>query len=200
MKFIHRHRPTPAMVVALAALFVALGGSSYAALRIGSKQIANNSVRSKDVRNNDLRSTDVRNGTLLLKDFRAGQLAAGSPGPQGPQGPPGAPGARGDTGVEKVVTRSDAFSFPASNGATGQYLDDHVQCEPGESVVGGGYTTPSTSSGGQPNTIVMQSRPATATGAVPANGDEPTGWYVEARRNVDVAQTVTFYVLCASAG
>jgi hypothetical protein len=56
------------MVVALMALFVALGGSSYAALRVGSAQIVNNSVRSKDIRNNDVRSKDIRNGTVRGKD------------------------------------------------------------------------------------------------------------------------------------
>ena len=41
------------------ALFVALGGGAYAALRIGSKQIVNNSVRSKDVRNRTLTGRDL---------------------------------------------------------------------------------------------------------------------------------------------
>ena len=85
-------RPSPAMVVALIALFVALGGSSYAALRIGSKQIKNNSVRSGDLRNNDVSTKDIRNRSLLEQDFKAGQLPAGpagAAGPQGPQGPPG---------------------------------------------------------------------------------------------------------------
>lgn len=62
-------RPSPAMAVALLALFVALGGSALAA--IGSAGIADNSVRSVDVRNNDLRSNDVRNGALGLADLSA---------------------------------------------------------------------------------------------------------------------------------
>lgn len=52
-------RPTPALIVATIALIVALGGTSYAALRIGSGQIVNNSIR----------SADVHNGTLLRRDF-----------------------------------------------------------------------------------------------------------------------------------
>ncbi len=63
-------RPSSAMLVALVALFVALGGSSYAALRIGSEQIADNSVRSVDLRNNDVRSEDIRNGTIRGIDMR----------------------------------------------------------------------------------------------------------------------------------
>jgi hypothetical protein len=52
------------MAVALLALFVALGGSSWAALRIGSRQIVNSSVRGKDIRNNDVRGRNVRRSTL----------------------------------------------------------------------------------------------------------------------------------------
>jgi hypothetical protein len=51
--------PSPALVIAVIALFVALGGGAYAALRIGSEQIVNNSVRSKDVRNRSLTGRDL---------------------------------------------------------------------------------------------------------------------------------------------
>jgi hypothetical protein len=57
------------MVVALLALFVALGGGAYAALRVGTRQIVNNSVKSKDVRNNDLRGKDVRQRSLGARDI-----------------------------------------------------------------------------------------------------------------------------------
>lgn len=94
--------------VAYLALFVALSGSSYAAVKVGSAQIRNNSVRSVDLRNNDVRSSDIRNGTitgqdvakgsLLADDFRAGQLPAGAPGQTGAPGPTGPAGPTfGDT-------------------------------------------------------------------------------------------------------
>jgi hypothetical protein len=54
-----------ANVVATVALFVALGGTSYAAATIGSGDIKNNSIRSKD----------IRNGTILRKDITQGLLA-----------------------------------------------------------------------------------------------------------------------------
>jgi hypothetical protein len=64
------------MVVAVLALFVALGGSSYAAMRIqiGSAQIIDNSVQSRDIRNNDVRSVDIRDGSLHANDFAPGLL------------------------------------------------------------------------------------------------------------------------------
>lgn len=67
-------RPTHATLVAYLALFVALGGSSYAAIRVGSKQIRNNSVRSADLRNNDIRGRDIRNNTLGGADISERRL------------------------------------------------------------------------------------------------------------------------------
>ncbi len=97
-----RRRPTPATVISLIALFVALGGTTYAAATIGSAQIKNNSIKSKDIRkgavsssdlkNGGVRSVDVQNGALKAQDFATGEL---KPGPQGPQG---VKGDKGDTG------------------------------------------------------------------------------------------------------
>jgi hypothetical protein len=63
-----RARLTYANVVATLALFLALGGVSYGALRIGSASIANNSVRTQDLRNNDIRSKDIHNRTIVGRD------------------------------------------------------------------------------------------------------------------------------------
>jgi hypothetical protein len=90
-----RSRLNYSNVMATIAVFVALGGTSYAVAKgsIGSREVANNSIRSKDLRNNDVRGRDVRNGTigtrdvadagLLAADFKPGQLPAGAPGPPG---------------------------------------------------------------------------------------------------------------------
>ena len=76
------------MIVALVALFVALGGSSYAAIKIGSgdikrgavnsRAIANNSVRSSDVRNSNLTGRDVKNNSLTNADIVNSNLTAKS--------------------------------------------------------------------------------------------------------------------------
>jgi hypothetical protein len=52
------------MAVALVALFVAMGGSAYAAFV----------VTSGDIKNNTIRSRDVRNGGLIGKDLRANRV------------------------------------------------------------------------------------------------------------------------------
>ena len=64
-----RARLTYANVVATLALFLAMGGVSYGALRIGSASIVNNSVRTQDLRNNDIRSKDLRNNDIRSKDI-----------------------------------------------------------------------------------------------------------------------------------
>lgn len=51
--------PSPGLVIALIALFVALGGGAYAAIRITSAQVADNSLRGKDVRNRSLSARDL---------------------------------------------------------------------------------------------------------------------------------------------
>ena len=55
--------PSPAMVVAIVALVMSLGGSAYA-LVITGKQIRNGSVTAKDVRNRGLTGNDVRRNRL----------------------------------------------------------------------------------------------------------------------------------------
>jgi hypothetical protein len=70
MRRLLRHRPSPAMIVALLALFVALGGVGYAATKIGSAQIRNNSIRSQDIRNGTIRGKDVHRKTIAAKQIK----------------------------------------------------------------------------------------------------------------------------------
>ena len=80
-RFIPRH----ATVIAYVALFSALGGGAYAAIKLPA-----NSVSTKQ----------VKNGSLLAADFATGQLPAGAAGPKGDTGAPGAPGATGARGPQ----------------------------------------------------------------------------------------------------
>lgn len=69
-------RPSPALVIACIALFVALGGVSYglAAGSIDSREIADNTIRSKDVRNNSVYTRDIRNNDIRDIDIRNGTI------------------------------------------------------------------------------------------------------------------------------
>ena len=86
MEGIRRWRPSPALVIAFIALFVAGAGTATAARLISGRSIKNNSVTGRDIRNNSLGNGDVKNGSLLRRDFRRGQLPAGAQGPAGRNG------------------------------------------------------------------------------------------------------------------
>ena len=72
MKSLLRRRPSPAMLVALVALFVSLSGVSYGVATgfIDSREIKNNEVRSIDIRNNEIRTRDLRNNEVRGIDIR----------------------------------------------------------------------------------------------------------------------------------
>ena len=69
-----RQRLTYANVMSTIAVFIALGGSSYAALQIGSADIANNSVRGVDVRDRALTERDIRRNALTGRTVRESRL------------------------------------------------------------------------------------------------------------------------------
>jgi len=77
-------RPSPALVVASLALFVALSGTGYAVSQLPAK-----SVGAQQLKNDAVTSAKVKDGSLRARDFRPGQLPAGSQGPMGPAGPAG---------------------------------------------------------------------------------------------------------------
>ena len=86
--------------VAYLALFVALGGTSYAAVKLPAA-----SVGARELKANAVTARAVKDGSLLARDFRTGQLPAG---PQGPKGDPG------------TVDTSQFFDKAASDGRYAQ--------------------------------------------------------------------------------
>jgi hypothetical protein len=87
---------TYANVMATVAVFVALGGTSIAAI-----SLTRGSVKGKYIAENAVSSPKVKNRSLKAVDFAPGQLPAGARGPEGPQGtqgPHGIQGPKGDKG------------------------------------------------------------------------------------------------------
>ena len=135
--------PSPAMIVALIALFVATTGTAVAGALITGANVKNNSLTGVDVLNGSLTTADVRNGTLVPADFKANTLPAGPQGQQGPQGPSGAPGANGAAGAQGLQgepgvsgwARSFVISGPWNSAAkkTGE-----ASCPPGKKLLSGG--------------------------------------------------------------
>jgi len=94
-------RLTYANVAATVAIFLALGGVSWAVTTL-----PKNSVGSKQIKKNAVKSKKVKDGSLLSKDFKAGQIPAGKQGP---------PGAKGDTGAKGATGPSDAYASSATS-------------------------------------------------------------------------------------
>jgi hypothetical protein len=65
--------PSPAMVVAVVALIMSLGGSAYALVVTG-KQIRNNTVTGKDIRNRSLTGREVRADKLGGRSIKESSL------------------------------------------------------------------------------------------------------------------------------
>jgi hypothetical protein len=96
-------RPMSSKVLAFIAIFIALSGSSYAAIKLKPDSVT---------------SRTVKDGSLLRRDFKAGQLpaatrvegAAGATGAAGAQGEKGEKGDKGDKGETGPVGPSEAQS------------------------------------------------------------------------------------------
>jgi hypothetical protein len=138
-RYIRRHH------IALVALFVALGGTSYAAISlpkgsvgtdqlrhasvttgkiapsaITSKRLRDDSVVRRKIAKGAISSAKVADGSLLAADFASGQLPRGATGPVGPAGPPG-PGTEprvGDIPAVRLIRGSAAFPIPTGGQGT----------------------------------------------------------------------------------
>ena len=109
-----RPRATFANIVSCLALFVALGGASYAAVAL-----PRNSVGPKQIAAGAVDNSKIKKGSLLASAFKPGQLRAGKDGAQGPAGPPGAQGPPGAGSVTRLAGMS---SFPGQTiSADGQW-------------------------------------------------------------------------------
>jgi hypothetical protein len=165
-----RPRLTFANVVACLALFIALGGTGYAAFKL-----PRHSVGNPQLKRNAVTSSKVKKGGIGLSDIKASAKSKLS-------------------GLTDVVMRKG----PETSVSSGNFSKAEAQCEPGEQATGGGVYNESsvfflkiTSSYPLPN---PGTPPATGDG-IPA-----TGWRVWVANNAPAPDTQSFqaYVLCAS--
>ena len=120
-----RSKLTYANVTATLALFLALGGSSYAVVQF----------TGRNVKDGSLTTRDVKNRSLLARDFRRGQLKAGPKGDRGERGDQGLQGVQGEPGsaAAYAVVKNDGTLIESKN------IDR---------ITRGGFGAPDTSGGG----------------------------------------------------
>lgn len=140
MHFLSKLRgPSPAMVVAVVALFAALSGGAYAAVKITTSDLADNAVTHSKLANNSVWNSNLGQGVVQANNLSKSLAqeigktpnpssgstgstgATGVTGQQGPQGPQGAKGDKGATGPTGDTgprgPQGSLFNYEVDNGA-----------------------------------------------------------------------------------
>jgi hypothetical protein len=165
--------PSPAMIVACIALTVALGGTSYAAIRlpagsVGTKQLKRGAVTGVKVKGNALGGVQINEARLArvpraaLAD-RASDAATADTADQATRAP---------------VSRVDYRQSTAIALSPGAHVRGTVNCDAGLNAVGGGGKVSDPN-----NSFVIDTNPAGRT-----------AW--EATAIGDVGTTLTVFVIC----
>lgn len=156
--------------VGFVALFVALGGTAYAA------SLPRNSVGTSQLKRGAVTSAKVKNRSLHAADLARGVVRRGDPGAAGPQGPKGDPG---PPGVAAVTARRSIRGD--------EYNSNVAFCKEGEVATGGGGEV-----GPDTNTAaIISSRPWPQ-----GDGETPIGWRVAAV-DTEGIPVVLVWVVCA---
>lgn len=84
-------RPSPAFVISIISLFVAIGGTAWAVGKntIGSSQVKNGSLTTNDIRAGTIKGGDVKDNSLTGSDISEGSLRFLFPTSLPPNGPAG---------------------------------------------------------------------------------------------------------------
>jgi|SoiMethySBSTD1v2_1073268.scaffolds.fasta_scaffold245995_2 collagen triple helix repeat protein len=164
-------RPSPALVVALIALFVSCSGIGTAA------NVSHQMVRA----GRTLGLLKVKRGP---RGPRGPQGPQGVPGPQGPKGDPGAAGPRGPQGPAGTFDLSKIHIVTTfASKAPGAFGVDSASCPSGAQVIGGGYSpTGEDVTGSFPNQPIGL----------------PDSWVVANSNKTAQSQGVTIYAVCVS--
>jgi hypothetical protein len=180
MQGIHLRRPSPALVIAILALFIALGSASYAAVTLGrgavktrniapgaikAAQIATGAVGKRAIATGAVGSDEVRNGSLRAADFRSGALPAST-----------------------ATVHSKRITLGA-----GQNAAVTAPCPAGQSATGGGWLWLITA-----GLVVQASFPSDASGKAVSDGSSATTWTVVVRNGSNQGSLpFSTYAVCA---
>ncbi len=181
-------RATFANVTSLLALFVALGGTAYAAVSLPA-----GSVGTAQLQKGAVTSGKILDGTLKVQDFKDGTLQQG---PAGPRGAAGAAGAAGPAGTIKATTTVVTSNTSIPGTSTGYAT---ATCPTGQQAIGGGTDTDNVGL-----MYMMASSPiidgTTLDGVTDGQHGPATGWRVFVRNGDAVPRGIKVVAICAPIG
>lgn len=152
--------PSPAMCISLIALFVALSGSSYAAVTLHKNSVTSRTIRDGSIRLQDLNKTirPAKSNRLfraavtdVVTDPASGVVINVKSEP-GIKGDPGVSGAPGPAGPATVSRREAVGPDVGQGGQSGA----NAACLPGERVMGGGARFEASAGAGGAVPLFMQ--------------------------------------------
>jgi hypothetical protein len=163
------------IVLSVAALAVAVCGSTPIGTAARNLVLPRGSVGTIQLKNNAVTGAKVRNFSLVAADFKPGQLPRGAQGPAGPAGaagPAGPAGPQGPQGPAGISGLQNVFTTGAINSTATRQLT--AGCPAGKKAIGGGATVVPANTAGvaitagylaDESTWVARAREVTATGA-----------------------------------
>jgi hypothetical protein len=188
-------RPSPALVISIVALVVAMGGTSYGAFAlprnsVGTKQLRNGAVTTRKLANGAVTKAklNLRGVTVPNALHAASATSATSAGSAGLATlAAGASSLRGVT----IVRYAGPSGFGISNPA-GTQTHGVANCPAGLNAISGG----SFSTSPNPGVNVNSSYPTRQSASDP----EPDAWAVDMNNNSGAAALFAVYVVCAPVG
>jgi hypothetical protein len=220
MKQAARRRPSPALAISLIALFVALGGTGYAAVTINGKNLTNKSVAGKKLKNKTITGGKIKNATITGGKIKNGTLTGDkvangtltgakvanesltgaqvneSTLAQVPNAARAAvattvnPGAVNASTLGGIVTRQLTVEVANTGG-----FAQNVACADGERLIGGGvrWTAPVNAA-----LIIQSSGPSNVAPGpdVPLDGEAFTAWRAAGTNNSGATASVVISAIC----
>jgi hypothetical protein len=136
--------PTPSMAVSVAAMVVALGGTSYAvaqlpARSVGPKQLKRNAVTASNIKANAVTSPKVKDNAIKGRDIDEASLTTAVPLAARATTADSVARAGVAGGLDRVVYRVSTVAIPPAPAPTDSSEGEATaRCDAGQLVVGGG--------------------------------------------------------------
>jgi hypothetical protein len=193
MSWIRGRRPSPALIISVIALIIALGGTGYAALKVpkksvGTKQLKANAVKNPKVADAAIGTAELQNGAVTNPKLADGavtnpKLAAGAVTKQslGNQ-------AVGANQFGTIIARVDTVTVANNTGAA-----ITVPCAAGEKLISGGARFIANVN---QNAFLTSTRAQTPADADAETGETVDRWRAAGKNNSGVALDFRVWAYC----